>query len=147
MLEDATPYDHKGSFKFRDITADPTTGSVILRAVFPNPTDLLRPGMTGRVRIVYDVAQDAIVIPQKAVTEMLGRQFVSVVGADGKVEQRPVRTGDRIGDRWVIEQGLKAGETVVVEGVQKARPGIVVKPVPAGTAPALPAAAASGPKV
>ena len=86
-------------------------------------------------------------IPQKAVTEMLGRQFVSVVGADGKVEQRPVRTGDRIGERWVIEQGLKAGETVVVEGVQKARPGTVVKPVPAGVAPALPTAApASGPK-
>jgi membrane fusion protein (multidrug efflux system) len=73
------------------------------------------------------------------VTELLGRQFVSVVGADGKVEQRPVRTGDRIGERWVIEQGLKAGETVVVEGVQKARPGSVVRPVPA-----LPAAAASG---
>jgi membrane fusion protein (multidrug efflux system) len=147
VLSDGSVYDQKGRFDFADRAVNPQTGTLTVRAVFPNPTDLLRPGMTGRVRIVYDVAQDAIVIPQKAVTEMLGRQFVSVVGADGKVEQRPVRTGDRIGDRWVIEQGLKAGETVVVEGVQKARPGTVVKPVPAGPAPAAPAAAASGPKI
>jgi membrane fusion protein, multidrug efflux system len=110
--------------------------------VFPNPEDLLRPGMTGRVRMVYDVVENGIVIPQKAVTEMLGRSFVSVVGGDGKVEQRPVRTGDRIGEQWVIEDGLKPGDTVVVEGVQKARPGTVVKPVPAGSAaaPTTPAA-------
>ena len=147
VLSDGSVYEQKGQFDFADRAVNPQTGTLSVRAVFPNPTDLLRPGMTGRVRFVYDVAKDAIVIPQKAVTEMLGRQFVSVVGADGKVEQRPVRTGDRIGERWVIEQGLNAGETVVVEGVQKARPGTVVTPVPAGAAPALPAAApASSPK-
>ena len=141
LLADGSVYEHKGRFDFADRAINPQTGTLTVRAVFPNPRDLLRPGMTGRVRMVYDVAKDAIVIPQKAVTEMLGRSFVSVVGADGKVEQRPVRTGDRIGERWVIEQGLKAGETVVVEGVQKARAGSVVRPVPAG-GPATGAAAA-----
>lgn len=134
VLADGSVYEHKGRFDFADRAINPQTGTLTVRAVFPNPSDLLRPGMTGRVRMVYDVVENAIVVPQKAVTEMLGRSFVSVVGADAKVEQRPVRTGDRIGDRWVIEEGLKAGETVVVEGVQKARPGSLVKPVPAGGA-------------
>jgi membrane fusion protein (multidrug efflux system) len=88
------------------------------------------------------VAENAIVVPQKAVTELLGRSFVSVVGEGGKVEQRPVTMGDRIGDQWLVADGLRAGETVVVEGVQKARPGTVVKAVPlSAAAPATPAAA------
>lgn len=136
ILSDGSVYEHKGRFDFADRAVNPKTGTLTLRAVFPNPQDLLRPGMTGRVRVVYEVAKDAIVIPQKAVTEMLGRPFVSVVGADGKVEQRAVKTGERIGDRWLIEEGLKAGDTIVVEGVQKARPGSVVRAVPLGTAPA-----------
>jgi membrane fusion protein (multidrug efflux system) len=135
LLADGSKYEHTGKLDFADRAVNPQTGTLTVRAVFPNPKDLLRPGMTGRVRVVYDVAQNAIVIPQKAVSELLGRQFVSVVGADGKVEQRPVRTGDRVGDQWVIEEGLKPGDTVVVEGVQKARPGTVVKAIPAGTAP------------
>jgi membrane fusion protein (multidrug efflux system) len=144
ILSDGTVYDQKGRFDFADRAVNPQTGTLTLRAVFPNPQDLLRPGMTGRVRVVYEVAKDAIVIPQKAVSEMLGRQFVSVVGADGKVEQRAVKTGDRIGDQWVVQEGLKAGDTIVVEGVQKARPGAVVKAVPVGaTASAVPAAAAA----
>jgi membrane fusion protein (multidrug efflux system) len=145
LLSDGTVYEHIGKFDFADRAVNPQTGTLTLRAVFPNPQDLLRPGMTGRVRVVYEVAKDAIVIPQKAVTELLGRQFVSVVGADGKVEQRAVKTGDRIGDQWVIQEGLKAGDTIVVEGVQKARPGTVVKAVPVGApaAGAAPAAAAA----
>ena len=111
-----------------------TTGTLTLRAVFANPADLLRPGMTGRVRVVYEVAKEAIVIPQKAVSELLGRAFVSVVLADGKVEQRPVVTGDRIGDQWLIREGLKPGDTVIVEGLQKARPGSIVKPMPLAAA-------------
>jgi membrane fusion protein (multidrug efflux system) len=146
ILADGSKYAHTGKFDFADRAINPQTGTLTVRAVFPNPQDLLRPGMTGRVRMVYDVVESAIVIPQKAVTEMLGRQFVSVVSADGKVEQRPVRTGDRIGEQWVIEDGLKPGEAVVVEGVQKARPGSVVKAVQAGVAaagaPAAPASAA-----
>lgn len=135
ILSDGSVYEHKGRFDFADRAVNPKTGTLTLRAVFPNPQDLLRPGMTGRVRVVYEVAKDAIVVPQKAVTELLGRQFVSVVGADGKVEQRAVKTGDRIGDQWLIPEGLKPGETIVVEGVQKARPGSVVKAVPVGPTP------------
>ncbi len=104
--------------------------------------------MTGRVRVTYDVAEVAILVPQKAVTELLGKQFVSVVGAQGKVEQRPVKTGDRIGEQWLIADGLKPGDTVVVEGVQRARPGSTVKavmlaPPPPATAPAAASAPAA----
>ncbi len=150
LLADGSLYPHPGKFDFADRAINPQTGTLTLRASFPNPELLLRPGMTGRVRIVYDVADAAIVIPQKAVTELLGRQFVAVVGADGKVEQRSVKTGDRIGEDWLIEQGLKPGETVVVEGVQKARPGATVRSVPVGTpsaaATAAPAAAPAAKK-
>jgi membrane fusion protein (multidrug efflux system) len=138
FLADGSAYGQPGKFDFADRAINPATGTLTLRAVVPNPDDLLRPGMTGRVRVTYDVVENAIVIPQKAVTELLGKAFVSVVGEGGKVEQRPVKTGDRIGDQWLIEDGLRAGETVVVEGVQKARPGTVVKAVPlpgAGPAP------------
>jgi membrane fusion protein (multidrug efflux system) len=143
LLADGSLYAQLGKFDFADRAVNPATGTLTLRAVVPNPDDLLRPGMTGRLRVTYDVVENAIVIPQKAVTELLGRAFVSVVGEDGKVEQRPVKTGDRIGDQWLVTEGLRAGETVVVEGVQKARPGSVVRPMPL-SAPA-PAAAPAAP--
>jgi membrane fusion protein (multidrug efflux system) len=150
MLSDGTKYDQTGRFDFADREVNSTTGTLTLRAVFANPADLLRPGMTGRVRVVYEVAKEAIVIPQKAVSELLGRAFVSVVLADGKVEQRPVVTGDRIGDQWLIREGLKPGDTVIVEGLQKARPGSTVKPMPlaasAGAGAAAPGAAATAAK-
>ncbi len=144
LLADGSLHPHEGRFDFADRAVNPQTGTLTLRAVFPNPEHVIRPGMTGRVRVVYDVVEQAIVIPQKAVTELLGKQFVSVVGADNKVEQRAVVTGDRIGDQWLIESGLRVGEAVVVEGVQKARPGSLVKPV-ALAAAAAPAPAASAP--
>jgi membrane fusion protein (multidrug efflux system) len=99
--------------------------------------------MNARVRLVASVAKDAILVPQKAITEMLGKRFATVVGADNKVVQRAVRTGARLGDQWLIEDGLKPGEVIVVEGLQKARPGSTVKPVSA--AGSAPAAAASAP--
>lgn len=138
-LADGSAYPHPGKFDFADRAINPQTGTLTLRAVFPNPDNLLRPGMTGRVRIVYDTAENALVIPQKAVTELLGKQFVSVVLADGKVEQRPVKTGDRVADQWLIEEGLKPGDVVIVEGVQKARSGSLVKPVPLASTLAAPA--------
>jgi len=113
------------------LALNPATGTLTLRAVFPNPDGLLRPGMNTRVRIVYEVAQNALLIPQRAVTELLGKQFASVVVAGDKVEQRPIRTGARIGDQWLVEEGLKAGERIVVDGLQKAKPGAVVKPLAA----------------
>ena len=145
LLADGSVYPHAGKFDFADRAVNPQTGTLTLRAVFPNTEQLLRPGMTGRVRVTYDVADKAILIPQKAVTELLGKQFVSVVGADGKVEQRPVKTGDRLGEQWLIEEGLNVGDAVVVEGVQKARPGSIVKaaPLASAQAPAAPAASAA----
>lgn len=140
LLADGSKYERPGRFDFADRAINPQTGTLTLRAEFPNPKHLLRPGMTGRVRVVYDVADNAIVVPQKAVTELLGRTFVSVVGADGKVEQRAVVTSDRIGDRWLVQSGLKPGDVIVVDGVQKARPGSVVKPVPAAAAESAPMA-------
>ena len=135
ILADGSLYPHPGKLDFADRAISTKTGTLSLRAVFPNPENTLLPGMTGRVRLIYDVAQDAILVPQKAVTELLGRAFISVVGTDNKVEQRSITTGDRIGEQWVVKSGLKAGETIVVEGVQKARPGMTVKPVPATSTP------------
>ncbi len=136
ILADNSVYSEKGRADFVDRALNPATGTLTLRAVFPNPNGLLRPGMNTRVRIVYEVAQNALLIPQKAVTEMLGKQFATVVIAGDKVEQRPITTGNRIGDMWLVESGLQAGERIVVEGLQKARPGSIVKPVH----PARPAA-------
>lgn len=130
ILADGSTYDKKGKIDFADRALNAATGTLTLRAVFKNPDNLLRPGMNARVRIVYETAQNALLVPQKAVTEMLGKQFATVVGADNKVEQRPIRSGARVGDLWLIEDGLKAGEQIVVEGLQKARPGSIVKPVP-----------------
>lgn len=147
LLADGSLHPQPGRFDFADRAINNKTGTLSLRAVFPNPDGLIRPGMTGRVRVTYDVVDQAIVIPQKAVTELLGKHFVSVVGSDGKVEQRPVTVGDRLGADWLIQAGLRAGDTIVVEGVQKARAGSVVKPMPVvvpATAPAaVPAAAAA----
>jgi membrane fusion protein (multidrug efflux system) len=144
LLADGSLYAHAGKVDFADRALNAATGTLTLRAAFPNPEDLLRPGMNIRIRIVYDVAENAILIPQKAVTEMLGKTFASVVGADNKVEQRPIATGARIGELWLVQSGLKPGERVVVDGLQKARPGTIVKPVDApAAAPAAATAAKS----
>lgn len=143
VLADGSVYAEQGRADFVDRALNPATGTLTIRAVFRNPNGLLRPGMNTRVRIVYEVAQNAILVPQKAVTEMLGKQFATVVGAGDKVEQRPIRTGPRLGDRWVVEDGLKPGERIVVEGLQKARPGTLVKPVAEAVPPAAKPAAQS----
>ena len=134
ILADGSTYAQSGQLDFTDRALNPATGTLTLRAVFPNPDGLLRPGMNTRVRIVHEVAQNALLVPQKAVTELLGKQFASVVLAGDKIEQRPIRTGARIGELWLVEEGLKAGERIVVEGLQKARPGTVVKPLDAAMA-------------
>ena len=139
VLADGSVYKHTGKVDFADRALNAGTGTLTLRAVFPNPEDLLRPGMSTRVRVVSDVAENAILVPQKAITEMLGKQFATVVDAESKAQQRPIKTGARLGDMWLIEEGLKPGDVIVVDGLQKARPGVVVKPVAA----AAPAAAAS----
>jgi len=135
ILADGSTYRQRGKFDFADRALDASTGTLTVRAVFANPDDLLRPGMNVRVRFVSEVAENAILIPQRAVTEMLGKRFASVVGEGNKVEQRPITTGARIGELWLVQSGLKAGERVVVDGLQKARPGVVVRPVAAASAP------------
>ena len=141
ILADGSTYAQPGQLDFADRALDPATGTLTLRAVFPNSDGLLRPGMNARVRIVQEVAKNALLIPQKAVTELLGKQFASVVGSGDKVEQRPIRTGVRLGELWLVEDGLQAGERIVVEGLQKARPGTIVTPLaaqPAASAAARP---------
>lgn len=146
LLADGSVYAHEGRFALADRQVDPTTGTLKLGALFPNPDRMLRPGLYGRIRAQIEERQGALLIPQRAVTEVQGRTLVAVVGANSTVEVRPVQVGERIGGDWLIERGLAAGEQVVVEGVQKVRPGMTVtaKPYaptpPPGAAPAAPQA-------
>lgn len=138
VLADGSVYKHPGQIDFSDRALDSTTGTLTLRAVFPNPEGLLLPGMSTRVRVTYDVAENAILVPQRAVSEMLGKAFLTVIGPDNTAEQRAVSTGPRMGDQWIITKGVQGGERIVIDGLQKARPGVVVKPVtapPPGAAP------------
>jgi membrane fusion protein (multidrug efflux system) len=126
ILADGSVYAHQGRFVLADRQIDPTTGTLKLGAFFPNSEHLLRPGLYGRVRALVDTKKGALLVPQRAVTEIQGRFIVAVVGPENKVDIRPVRPGERVGSEWVIEQGVRAGEQVVAEGVQKVRAGMTV---------------------
>jgi len=130
ILSDASTYPEKGSFFFADRQVDQKTGAIRMAGIFPNPGNVLRPGQYGRVRAVTATKSDALLVPQRAVSELQGSYQVAVVGGDNKIEMRTVKVGERSGSLWVIEDGLKAGETVVVEGTQKIKPGAVVQPKP-----------------
>ena len=135
ILADGTTYDHTGTFYFADRQVNETTGAIRLAGLFPNPNNILRPGGYGKVRAVIRTQQDAILVPQRAVTELQGGYQVAVVGADNKAMIRPVTVADRVGSDWVITDGLKPGDKVIAEGVQKVRSGSAVNPKPY-TAPA-----------
>ena len=124
ILVDGSIYPHQGKVAVLNRQVDVTTGTFKVAALFPNPNNLLRPGQYGRVRATMSVAKGALLVPQRAVTEMQGKYLVAVVGADNKVDIRPVRVGERIGTEWLILEGLKPGETVIAEGTQKVRPGM-----------------------
>lgn len=130
ILADGSTYPEKGTFYFADRQVDPKTGAIRMAGVFPNPNNGLRPGQFGRVRAVTSTQEDALMVPQRAVSELQGTYQVAVVGADNTVSFRPVKVGEKSGSMWVITEGLKAGETVVAEGTIKVRPGMLVKPVP-----------------
>ena len=130
ILVDGTSYPERGSFFFADRQVDPKTGAIRLAGIFPNPGNVLRPGQYGRVRAATSTKTGALLVPQRAVSELQGSYQVAVVGGDNKIEMRAVKVGDRTGSMWIIEDGLKAGESVVVEGAQKIRPGAVVNPKP-----------------
>jgi len=128
ILADGKTYPHEGDFFFTERAVDQNTGAIELAALFPNPENILRPGQYGKVRAVTGMRSNALLIPQAAVTELQGSYEVAVVGQDDRVAIRPVRVGEQIGAMWVVLEGLKPGERVVVEGQQNLRPGALVQP-------------------
>ncbi|MGI0508863.1 efflux RND transporter periplasmic adaptor subunit, partial [Burkholderia sp. ZZQ-2] len=141
ILEDGKTYSEPGKLQFSDVTVDQTTGSVTIRAVFPNPGKVLLPGMFVRARIEEGVNENAFLVPQIGVThDQKGQAIAMVVNASNKVEPRPLKTTGMQGPNWVVEGGLQAGDHVIVQGVDKVRPGATVKTVPAQLAPAADAA-------
>jgi membrane fusion protein (multidrug efflux system) len=158
LLEDGSPYAREGSLEFTDITVDPGTGTVTVRALFPNPDHILLPGMFVRAQIDEGINARTLLAPQVGIThDAKGEASALVVDGDDKVALRGVTTGRAIGANWVVESGLQAGDRVIVEGGQKVRPGQQVRPVPASapqgrsvsasivTDPAHAGAAAPGP--
>lgn len=129
-LADGTTYPHKGRFFAADREVNVETGTIRLAGLFPNPGNILRPGQYGRVRAVTTLKRGALLVPQRAVTELQGSYQIAVVDSENKIVMRTVKVGQRIGTMWMIDEGLQPGERVVVEGVQKVRPGMVVHPRP-----------------
>lgn len=130
VLSDGSVYPRKGSVVLADRQVDVKTGTIRMAGDFENPGGILRPGMFGRVRAVTGVAKDALLVPQRSVVEAQGSYSVVVVDANNQASIRPVKTGERVGQMWVITEGLKAGEQVIAEGMQKAREGAIVHPKP-----------------
>lgn len=130
ILADGTTYPQKGSFYYADRQVDQKTGAIRIVGLFPNPGNILRPGQFGRVRAITAMKNSALLVPQRAVTQLQGGYQVAVVGNDNKIEIRMIKLGDHTGPMWIVEDGLKAGETVVVEGIQRVRPGVLVNPKP-----------------
>ena len=128
ILANGSIYPRKGRFYAADRQVDIQTGAIRLAGLFPNPDNVLRPGQYGKVRFVSYVRQGALLVPQRSVVELQGNYLVAVVGNDNKVTQRTVKLGERTGAMWIVDDGLKPGEHVVVEGVQKVRDGMVVNP-------------------
>lgn len=146
VLEDGTPYGAEGTLEFADVVVNETTGTVNLRAVFPNPKDELLPGMYVHAELVEGVDEAAILVPQKAVgRNNKGQATALVLNAEGTVEQRVLKTDRSVGDQWLVSEGLKTGDQVILDGLQKIRPGAPAKvaaPAPAGEAAAAAPAAA-----
>ena len=150
VLEDGTVYPHAGRLSFAEAMVDPATGAVALRVVVPNPDQLLLPGMFVRAKVANAERRDAILAPQQGITrDPKGNASAMVVDADGKVAAREVKVSRAIGDKWLVESGLAAGDKLIVEGLQKIRPGAPVQATEQGIAPpaaAKPAAAAPAAK-
>jgi len=131
ILGDGSIYEHPGAISFADREVNPATGAIRIAGLFANPNDLLRPGAFGRVRAAPKTQVGALLVPQRAVTELQGSSQVAVVGSDNKVSIRPVTVGERVGKMWIVTEGLKAGERVIVEGLMKVRDGAPVNAVSA----------------
>lgn len=129
ILADGSFHNHKGKVKFIDRNIDPMTGAILIQASFPNSGDFLRPGQFAKIRISYKVKGGGILIPQRCVSELQGQYSVFVVDSENKIERREVKADNKVGDMWLISEGLVSGEKIVYEGLQKVRPGNQVKPV------------------
>ena len=144
LLEDGSAYAHAGVLEFADVTVDPGTGSYALRVRVPNPDGLLLPGMYVRAVVELGVRPDGVLAPQQGITrDPKGNATAMVVGADGKVEARVVQASRTVGDQWLVDEGLQAGDRVIIEGLQKVRPGGEARAVEAGQAPAADATASA----
>lgn len=144
LLEDGSDYPLEGKLEFSDITVDTSTGAITLRALFPNPQGMLLPGMYVRAVLQQGVKSDALMVPQQAVVrDGGGRPMVYVVGEQHKLQRRMIETGREMGDQWVVRSGLQAGDVLVVDGLQRAAPGVEVKTTPWTAAPAPAAKTAS----
>lgn len=130
ILSDGSHFPHKGELFAAENQVDVRTGSVRIAAIFPNPGNILRPGQFARISVRTDVKHDALLVPQRAITELQGTYQVAVVGSDNKVHIQAVKVGRTFGQMWIVEGGLHAGDHIVVEGVQKARDGALVSPKP-----------------
>jgi RND family efflux transporter MFP subunit len=130
ILADGSVYPHEGTFYFADRQVNESTGAIRIAGLFPNPGNILRPGGYGKVRAAVRVQQNALVVPGRAVSELQGGYQVAAIDDENRVEIRSVKVGDRVGAEWIVSDGVKRGERVVAEGVQKVRPGMIVKPKP-----------------
>ena len=136
-LEDGSTYPLEGKLQFTDVTEDPSSGSVTIRAVFPNPQGVLLPGMFVRARLDEALAPNAILVPQQGVTrDPKGGATVFVIDGQNKAQVRPIETGQAIGSSWLVTKGLQPGDRVITEGLQRIQNGVTVRPVPAGSPPA-----------
>ena len=128
ILADGEMYKHKGKMDFIDRNVDPSTGAILLQASFPNPDGLIRPGQFARVKSVIKTEKDALLVPQKCITELQGQYSVFIVNSENKIERIQVEIGDKIGDLWIIKEGINNGDKVVLEGLQKVASGMEVIP-------------------
>ena len=143
ILEDGSEYAAEGRLALSEVTVDEGTGSVTLRAQFSNADGVLLSGMYVRARLPQGTRSEAILVPHKALSrDPLGNALVMAVDAESKVVARPVQVAQSLGENWVVTSGVKAGERIIIEGLQKVRPGVAVQAEEAGAAPAAPAAAA-----
>ena len=128
VLSDGSTYPQKGEIAFADRQVDVKTGTIMVATVFPNPGNLLRPGQFARIRAVTTIRNGALLVPQRAVTEIQGKYMIAVVGPDNKADIRQVKVGERVNSQWVINEGLKPGDRVVAEGIQKVKKDMLVTP-------------------
>jgi membrane fusion protein (multidrug efflux system) len=146
ILDDGSVYPHRGTVVVTNRQVNPQTGTIAIQGVFPNPGNILRPGQYAKVRAAVETRKEALLVPQRAVNELQGAYQIGVVAADGKVDVRTVRAGEQVGNLWIIDDGLRPDEKIIVEGFARVRPGMLVRPSPASDTPtasvtATPAAA------